>query len=224
MRNITRKSIAVMILFAACATLLRGAANRGSSAPMFRTSDRCVACHNGMKTKSGEDYSIGVDGRASIMANSSRDPYWQGSVRRETVDHPSATSDIQDECSHCHMPMSNYEAHLRGRKSEIFSHLNFDPDNDADSHARDGVSCSICHQISKRNLGTRESFVGSFIIDPPDAAGQLYEHGPFIIDAGHQHAMQTSTGGFVPGEASQIRDSALCATCHTLYTTALDRN
>ena len=49
----------------------------------FRTSDRCVACHNELKTSSGEDISIGYQWRASIMANSARDPYWQGSVRRE---------------------------------------------------------------------------------------------------------------------------------------------
>jgi hypothetical protein len=33
--------------------------------------------------------------------------------------------------------------------------------------------------------------------------------------------MQTSTGGFRPTEAAHIHDSALCATCHTLYTTSL---
>src|ERR1700760_1292966 len=55
---------------------------------VFRTSDRCVACHNGLTTSSGEDVSIGFAWRASIMANSSRDPYWQGSIRRETLDHP----------------------------------------------------------------------------------------------------------------------------------------
>src|ERR1700736_2161632 len=52
---------------------------------VFRTSDRCVACHNGLTTSKGEDISIGFEWRASIMANSSRDPYWQGSVRRETI-------------------------------------------------------------------------------------------------------------------------------------------
>jgi len=177
-----------------------------------------------MKTQAGEDYSIGIDWRASIMANSSRDPYWQGSVRRETLDHPSATADIQDECSHCHMPMSYYEAHLRGKKSEVFSHLPFDLDKNADTQAADGVSCAICHQISRQNLGTRASFVGNFIIDPPDAQGQHSEHGPYEIDAGHQRVMHSSTGGFLPGEGSQIRDSAICATCHTLYTVALGKD
>jgi hypothetical protein len=33
--------------------------------------------------------------------------------------------------------------------------------------------------------------------------------------------MQTSTGGFRPTESTHIRDAALCATCHTLYTKSL---
>ena len=70
----------------------------------FRTSERCVACHNGLTTSSGEDISIGFEWRASIMANSSRDPYWQGSVRRESIDHPESKQAIEDECSICHMP------------------------------------------------------------------------------------------------------------------------
>jgi hypothetical protein len=71
---------------------------------VFRTSDHCVACHNGLKTSEGEDISIGVQWRASIMANASRDPYWQGSVRRESIDHPESKQAIQDECTVCHMP------------------------------------------------------------------------------------------------------------------------
>ena len=35
----------------------------------FRTSDRCVACHNELQTSSGEDISIGFQWRASVMAN-----------------------------------------------------------------------------------------------------------------------------------------------------------
>jgi len=215
------------LAFAAFLTALPMVAVAGDGHPSlmvkFHTSDRCVACHNGMKTKTGEDYSIGVDWRASIMANSSRDPYWQGSVRRETIDHPQATSEIQDECSHCHMPMTYYEAHLRDKKGQVFSHLAFDPDNRGDVEAADGVSCSICHQISNKNLGTPASFVGNFVIDPPEAPNDRPEHGPFAIDAGHQLVMQSSTGGFVPTEGMQIRDSALCATCHTLYTVSLSK-
>ena len=52
----------------------------------FLTSDRCIACHKGVSTSTGEDVSIGYDWRASMMANSGRDPYWHAAVRREVMD------------------------------------------------------------------------------------------------------------------------------------------
>src|SRR5438046_9353351 len=64
----------------------------------FQTSDRCLACHNGMVTSSGQDVSIGLDWRSGMMANSSRDLYWQGSVRRGSIDHPESRADIEDVC------------------------------------------------------------------------------------------------------------------------------
>ncbi|MDH3423007.1 MAG: hypothetical protein OEN00_08435, partial [Gemmatimonadota bacterium] len=48
---------------------------------LFLTSDRCLACHKGVSTSTGVDVSIGYDWRASMMANSARDPYWQAAVR-----------------------------------------------------------------------------------------------------------------------------------------------
>jgi hypothetical protein len=188
----------------------------------FQTSDRCLACHNGMSTSSGEDVSIGIDWRSGMMANSSRDPYWQGSVRRESIDHPESRADIENVCSTCHMPMSHYEAKWQGRKAEVFSFLPFEADPKKSASAEDGVSCSVCHQIGKEKLGTPESFNGGFVIDPPTAPGNHPEYGPFAIQAGQQRIMETSTGGFHPTEAAaHIRDSALCGTCHTLITETL---
>ena len=57
---------------------------------LFQTSERCMPCHNGLSAPSGEDVSIGFNWRPSMMANSSRDPYWQAAVRREIMDHPKA--------------------------------------------------------------------------------------------------------------------------------------
>jgi hypothetical protein len=76
----------------------------------FETSDRCFACHNGISTPSGEDISIGLSWRPTMMANSARDPYWLAGVRRETIDHPAARAAIEDECSICHMPMARHES------------------------------------------------------------------------------------------------------------------
>jgi hypothetical protein len=189
--------------------------------PEFQTSDRCLACHNDLQSPTGEDVSIGYAWRASIMANSSRDPYWQGSVRRETMDHPEAKADIEDECSVCHMPITRYEAHLAGKKGEVFSHLPFDLDEKDGRKAQDGVSCSVCHQIGKEKLGTRESFNGGFVVDPPDSDNNRPEYGPYDIEKGHTRIMRTSTEGYRPTKNEHIRKSELCATCHTLFTKAL---
>src|SRR5882762_7167338 len=86
--------------------LMSGAGGQRGSKPAFHTSDRCLACHNGLTTPSGKDISIGFDWRSSIMANSARDPYWQASVRREGIDHPESRAAIEDGCADCHMPIS----------------------------------------------------------------------------------------------------------------------
>jgi hypothetical protein len=86
---------------------------------------------------------------------------------------------------------------------------------------RTGVSCSLCHQIQPDKLGTKESLVGGFVIDTKRSRGEREEYGPFKIDDGELRIMRTSSGGYRPTEGDQIRKSELCATCHTLITTAL---
>ena len=199
-------------------------AGRKIKIPIFQTSDRCFACHNGLSTSSGEDISIGFAWRASMMANSARDPYWQAGVRREITDHPESQKAIEDECSICHMPMARFESKASGHEGEVFSHLPFDPDKPADRFAQDGVSCSLCHQIAKDKLGTRESFVGGFVVDTTRPKGEREEYGPFKIEAGQNRIMRSSSGGYRPTESEHIRQSELCATCHTLLTKALGPN
>ena len=186
---------------------------------LFQTSDRCIACHINLITPSGQDVSIGTDWQSSLMANSSRDPYWQASVRREAIDHRESSKLIEEECSSCHLPIIHYEAKQNGVQPEVFKHLPID--SDENKKAADGVTCSVCHQISKRRLGTRESFNGEFLIDKPENPSVRPEYGPFDIDKGHQRIMQTSSGGYQPNDVKHIQQSELCATCHTLYTKAL---
>jgi hypothetical protein len=188
---------------------------------LFQLSDRCFACHNGLTTAGGEDISIGFGWRPSMMANSARDPYWQAGVRREVTDHAGSKAEIEDECSKCHMPMARYQSRYEGKKGEVFSRLSTDPDDRMARLAQDGVSCSLCHQIQKEKLGTRESLVGGFVIDTTHARGEREEYGPFKIDDGENRIMRTSTSGYRPTEGEHIRQSELCATCHTLITTAL---
>jgi hypothetical protein len=188
---------------------------------MFATSHECAACHNGLITPTGEDVSIGVSWRASMMANSSRDPYWQAAVRREVFDHPQAAEAIEDECAVCHMPMSRAKAHLAERPGRIFAHLSSGTRAAEDDRlAADGVSCSLCHQIGPGGLGTRQSFNGRFVLTGPTPDGERRMFGPYPIDRGRQTIMRSATG-MTPAEAGHFRESEMCATCHTLYTRAI---
>lgn len=198
---------------------------------VFQTSDRCIACHQGVTTLAGKDVSIGFDWRASMMANSARDAYWQAAVRREITDHPAAREAIENECSRCHMPMANTMAHFGGGTGRVFANVPGTPDpgvpDPAAVHpalAADGASCTMCHQIRADGLGTRESFVGGFVVAGPGAFPAPREvFGPFEVDAGRK-ALMRSAVGLEPGRAEHVQSSELCATCHTLYTHALDEH
>lgn len=210
------------------------AASPGSTVPrvarahadpsLFAHSEDCQACHNALVSPTGEDVSIGTAWRATMMANSSRDPYWQAAVRRETIDHASHAADIQDECAGCHMPMSTRIARAAGGKGELFSHLLGSPvASQVDRLAADGVSCTVCHQIAPDGLGTGDSFNARFVITPPSAAGVRRIYGPFEVDSGRKTIMRSVTG-YEQVEAPHIQQSELCASCHTLITTSLGPN
>jgi hypothetical protein len=194
-------------------------------ATAFHTSDRCVACHNGMTSADGEGFSIGFDWQASIMANSSRDPYWQGSVRRETIDHPESSKFIQNDCSFCHMAAVRLADRDEHRVTTIFDRLPFQQLTKKTSQlqrsAQDGVTCSVCHQIDKQDLGAPSTFNGNVVVSKAVHYDIRPEYGPFAPDHGHQTMMHSSTGGFLPQQEAHIRDAALCAGCHTLITNAL---
>jgi hypothetical protein len=220
MRKLIQKTVFWVAAILVSASALRGGP-KPELQPTFHTSDRCVACHNGLTTPAGQDVSIGLDWRASIMANASRDPYWQASVRRESIDHPESQAAIENDCSTCHMPIPFHEANLQHKQTKVFEHLPFSPEKKNDAAAQDGVSCSVCHQVSKEGLGTEATFNGRFVPETPKAKDNRPEFGPFAPDIGHQTIMETSTGGFRPTEAEHIRDAALCGSCHTLTTAAL---
>ena len=218
------------VLLAAVLTLMTVSVTRALGAheqtdrELFQTSDRCMACHNTLATSAGEDISIGFAWRPTMMANSARDPYWQAGVRRESIDHPESQAAIEEECSKCHMPMANFQSRFQKREPEVFSHLDFGSEKRIDKMAQDGVSCSLCHQIRPDNLGTRDSFVGGFVIDTTRPLGERQEFGPFEIEKGENRIMRSSSGGYQPIEGKHIQQSELCATCHTLITTALGPN
>ncbi len=212
-----RQHIVILIV---SLSVLAAAAAAVRVPPLFITSDRCQACHNGLVAPRGEDVSIGADWRASMMANAARDPYWQASIRRETLANPKIAAAIEHECAACHMPMARYQAKAGGVMGQVFANLPAVPLPHPDAAlAVDGVSCTVCHQIGNDKLGSRESFTAGFVIDPSTPWGSRKIYGPYEIDAGRTRVMKSSSG-FVPEKGDHIHGSELCATCHTLFTHA----
>ena len=187
----------------------------------FRTADRCIACHKGVSAADGTDVSIGFDWRASMMANSARDPYFQAAVRREIMDHPEAAAAIEGECSRCHMPMATVAAMQAGQSGAVFANL---PIGDSDGPwadlAADGVSCALCHQIQPDGLGSEETFTAPFSVSAETPADGRAVFGPFEPDEGGVGIMHSATG-FRPTLGEHVTSSGLCASCHTVITHAV---
>jgi len=189
---------------------------------LFHTSDQCLACHNSLVAPNGEDVSIGFKWRSSMMGNAGRDPYWMAAVRRESLDHPAAVDVIEDKCTVCHLGMARTTSVAEGGQGRAFE--NFPVLGQGGPHttlAIDGVSCTVCHQIQDVNLGEKKGFTGGYTIDLTTPMGQRPVFGPFEVDAGRTRIME-SASEFRPVEATHIQSAEFCASCHTLFTHALD--
>ena len=162
-----------------------------------------------------------------MMANSARDPYWQAGVRRETIDHPTHSAAIQDECAGCHMPMAHADRARVGRQGRSVRAPADQPARRrrrCSALAADGVSCTVCHQIATERLGTRESFNGEFVIEADAGRRRARDLRAVSRSTRDARPIMRSVTGFVQAEAPHIKQSELCATCHTLITQAFGPN
>lgn len=175
-----------------------------------------------MTDDAGQDVSIDADWRASMMAQSARDPYWRASVRAEIARHPDQAERIEDSCARCHMPMAQFTLDQAGEPARVLGQAGLlDPEHPLNPLALDGVSCTLCHQIQERGLGFPESYNGGYVVDTETPAGQRLIYGPYLVEEVQSDIMEISSG-FLPLQGLHLIQSELCATCHTLYTETLD--
>ena len=218
-RNLNFNPRAVKVLFGIMALAVLAGAQEQKK-PIFVTSDKCIACHTDMVDEHGRKNSIGLTWQSSMMSLSAKDPYWQAAVRREIADRPHLQKEIEDTCSVCHMPMFRTTAKAQGKSGEIIRYIEggFSPAEQA--LAEDGVSCAVCHQISAENLGKHSSFDGGYVITS-SLPEQTKIFGPYDVEPGLKKVMQSATA-MTPEKSTHIQQSELCATCHTLFTPAID--
>ena len=183
----------------------------------LETHDLCERCHqaqsgsDAMRDEAGR--AIGPDElwKASMMGMSGRDPYWLAVLGHELEEHPGATTAIEYVCTRCHAPAAS----VSRPPDDPIGFETITSDASPLGHlARDGVSCSLCHRIDDVNLGADASFTGGFVLE----TGQLI-FGPH--EDPNAAGMTTATG-YQATYAPHVMRSALCATCHTVITHAID--
>ncbi len=174
---------------------------------LFATSGECLMCHNAIEDNLGEPMGILDDWRSTMMANAAKDPLWRAKVSHEVIVNPGLQQAIEDKCTRCHAPAANWDAHHNGQSTYSIAEL------ELDTMARDGVNCTVCHQIPSSSLG---NISGNF-----DINDQAEVYGPY--EAPFTNPMFNHTG-YTATHAPHINDSKLCASCHTLITHSVDYN
>ncbi len=193
------------------------AENTNFTTSHFSGSGNCQMCHDNLRDTNGDDVSIVRDWGASMMANAAKDPLWRAKVATELERNSHLSSTINDKCSKCHAPMANYElTKVQADDIKILGPGSItDPSHSLYDAGMNGVSCTVCHQITDApELGTLSGFSGNYKInDSKIIYGQFSNifAQPMINASGYQ-----------PVYSQHISGSEVCATCHNLKTPFVD--
>lgn len=183
----------------------------------FATSGHCDQCHLAadapvMHDAAGGDISPAFLWRSSMMAFAARDPYYLAVFSEELAARPAIAETIEQTCTRCHAPAGSVEHEQTG------GHLTFaalTAEGGAEANlGRDGVTCSLCHQIQDLGLGTTDSFGGGFTVGyDREMFGPHQQPNPepmqFFLD-------------YTPTYAEHTASSELCASCHTVVIPILE--
>ena len=185
----------------------------------FSGSGVCAKCHSNLRDEAGNDCSTDTHWRSTMMANAAKDPYFLAKVSSEVLHNPGVREVIEDKCAVCHMPMARTQAKVDGQPVGLLEPGFLRPDHELHEAAIDGVSCTLCHQIEERDLGTDKTFSGDYHIDTTTTPPDRLSFGPFPEP---MQGLMRDMSGFTPVQGDQVLDAGLCGACHTLYTPYLD--
>jgi len=208
----------------------------------FMTSDQCQSCHSGQNPMFGPNYDAnmfieGIDvspfgeWRWSMMGLAGRDPVFYAQLESElafleSVADPDLTPlDLQNLCFRCHGVMGQRELAADSPGADFTVDTarvsdRADPLYEYGALARDGVSCTVCHQIDQNSGPVEEVQTGNFAIFSRDANGDLQISGPFA-DPVERPMLETLAAK--PFENPVLGSSRTCASCHTVFLPVLDQ-
>ena len=200
------------------------AAAHTTALSMFETDDfagsgLCVMCHEGLVDASGGDVSITTHWRSTMMGNAAKDPAWRAKVASETARNPALKDVIEKKCATCHAPMATTQAKALGQPLTLFGDGFLNPAHPLSEAAQDGVSCTLCHQITADNLNMPKSYSGGYVIDTGSQPPDRLAYGPYKNPFPRPMQMHT---GYLPTFGAHTDTAAFCATCHNLMTPYVD--
>jgi hypothetical protein len=188
---------------------------------MFMGSGRCAGCHGidqdvnnpplANVDAAGNQVSPAENWRATMMANSSKDPMWRAKVAHETTVNPAHAQELINKCASCHAPLGRFEAEHDGVEFQMAM-------LETDSLANDGVSCMACHAQQIETTGN--VFSGELHYNPDTLWGPVFNVGKSDLPV--QTFIMQSFVGIVPNPHERFSQSETCAGCHTLSTHTAD--
>lgn len=201
-----------ILILLTCGARLSAQELPSETSALFSGSGTCVMCHESdglIMVENGKDVSPVTQWRSTMMANAAKDPLWRAKVATELAQFPQHSDLIQNRCTVCHVPAGYTQNLWDDDSTYTLAQL------DADPLARDGVTCTACHQIQPGNLGTPQSYSGGYQI-----TGDRDIFGPYPNPL---TGPMVNFVNFNPVHGTHVNTSELCATCHTLMTPTLDQ-
>jgi hypothetical protein len=210
------------------------------SPTQFITSDQCLSCHDGQPPNLGPNMFIPTSGSNginlspygewnwSMMGLAGRDPIFYAQLESELVLHPTHADSIQNLCFSCHGVMGQRQFTI-DHPGKLFTREMTQITDQANPYARygslarDGISCTVCHQIVDDKKPLVDIMTGRFEVSRPGQfeKGVSYIYGPF--ESPSTRAMDSSLG-MKPMHNSYIQSSRLCGSCHTVNLPVYDKS
>ena len=109
-----------------------------------------------------------------MMGLSGRDPIFfaqldtESTLHKKVVGQKNGAAFVQDTCLRCQCVMGQRQFHIdNGDKAMFTRDILTSPTSQCGALARDGVSCTVCHQIAFNDPNDTSTYTGLFKVGPP---------------------------------------------------------
>ena len=137
-------------------------------------------------------------------------------LESEIARTPAAQADLEATCPICHQPMARTEAAATGAEVRLLDDGFLNPANPLYEAAMDGISCTLCHQITAEGLGEPSSFSGNYVIDTTVLKPERAIYGKY------PNPVALAMDEYKPHQGLHEEDAGICAVCHEQHVTPTD--